>query len=60
VALDCFSRGCEVSRTSLGVEHRGFWWTESLMEKLAFTSTKLSNVKVIIMIMRVPVEELIC
>jgi hypothetical protein len=30
------------------------------MEKFAFTSTNLSNIKVIMMIMRVPVEELIC
>jgi hypothetical protein len=44
----------------LGVDRSGPWWTGSLMEKPTFTRTKLSGVRAIMTIMRVPVGELIC
>jgi hypothetical protein len=44
----------------LGVDRSGPWWTGSLMEKLAFTWMNLSNVRMIIAIMHVLVEELLC
>jgi hypothetical protein len=38
----------------------GPWWTESHIEKLAFTGAHLSNVRVIMVIMRVLVDESLC
>jgi hypothetical protein len=43
-----------------GVDRSDPWWTKSVMEKPAFTRVSLSNVRVIMMIMCVPVVELIC
>jgi hypothetical protein len=60
MALDCPSGGCEGPRRARGVDHVGPWWTRFLMKKLAFIRKNLSNVRVIIVIMRVPVEELRC
>jgi hypothetical protein len=36
------------------------WWIGTLMEKLTFTRVNLSNIRVIMVIMRVLVEELLC
>jgi hypothetical protein len=36
------------------------WWARSLMEKPAFTTVNLSDVRVIMVIRRVLVEELLC
>jgi hypothetical protein len=44
----------------LGVDRPGPWWTGSLIEKPAFTRVNLSNVKVIMTIIRVLVKELLC
>jgi hypothetical protein len=44
----------------LVVDHPGHWWAGSLMEKLVFTGVNLFDVRVIMVIMCVPVEELLC
>jgi hypothetical protein len=44
----------------LGVDCPGPWWTESLMDKPAFTRADLSDVRVIMAIIRVHVEEVLC
>jgi hypothetical protein len=44
----------------LGVGHPGPWWIGSLMEKPAFTRANLSDVRVIMAILRVLMEELLC
>jgi hypothetical protein len=43
-----------------GVDHPGTCETESYMEKLTFTRACLSNVRVIMAIMCVPLIELLC
>jgi hypothetical protein len=43
-----------------GVDHSGPWWTGSFIENPAFTGVTLSNVRVIMVIMRVPMVELLC
>jgi hypothetical protein len=43
-----------------GVDHLGTRETESYMEKLIFTRACLSNVRVIVVIMRVPLIESLC
>jgi hypothetical protein len=42
-----------------GVHYVGPWWTGFLMETPAFTRAKLSDVGVIMAIVRVPLEELL-
>jgi hypothetical protein len=42
------------------VDCLGPWWIESLMERPAFARPCLSDVRVIMMIMRAPVVELLC
>jgi hypothetical protein len=44
----------------LSVDRLGPWWTGSLMEKPAFTRTNLSDVRVIMTIMRILGKELLC
>jgi hypothetical protein len=44
----------------LGVDRPGPWWTGSLVKKAIFTRANLSDVRVIITIMHVLVEELLC
>jgi hypothetical protein len=44
----------------LDVDHPGPWWTKYLMEKATFTRASLSDVRVIMAIMCVLVEELLC
>jgi hypothetical protein len=44
----------------LGVDRLGPWWTGPLMEKTAYTRINVSDVRVIMAIMCVPVGELLC
>jgi hypothetical protein len=44
----------------LCVDHPGHWWTESFMESLAFIGDSLSDVRVIMTIMHVFMEEWSC
>jgi hypothetical protein len=62
VALDHFSRGVKPPGWAicLCVDRPGPWWIRSLMEKPTFTRMNLSDVRVIMAIMRVLVEELLC
>jgi hypothetical protein len=46
--------------TCLGVDYPGRWWSGSLIDKLAFTRTNLSGVRVIMTIMCVPVGQFLC
>jgi hypothetical protein len=57
-----FSRGAKHPGWAicLGVDRSGPRWTGSLMKKPAFTRASLSDVRVIILIIRVLVEELLC
>jgi hypothetical protein len=44
----------------LNVDRLGLWWTGSLMEKSAFTRANLFDVRVIMTIIHVLMEELLC
>jgi hypothetical protein len=44
----------------LDVDRPGPWWIGSLMEKPTFTRVNLSDVRVIMTIMHVLMEELLC
>jgi hypothetical protein len=61
-ASDRLSEGCKAPEMGYltDVDRPGPWWTGSLMEKLIFIRVNLFDVRVIMMIMHVPVEELLC
>jgi hypothetical protein len=62
VDLDCLFGGAKPSGLAicLGVDRPCPWWTTSLMRKPSFTRVNLSDVRVIMAIMRVLMEELLC
>jgi hypothetical protein len=62
MAVDRISEegGCEAPRSGYRPDGPGPWSTRSLMEKAAFTRANLFGVRVIMVIMCVPVEELLC
>jgi hypothetical protein len=62
MVVDCLSRDAKPLGQAfcLGVDRPGPYWTGSLMEKPAFTRANSSGVRVIIVIMRVSVGELLC
>jgi hypothetical protein len=61
-ALDHLSMWCKAPRQTIShdIDHPGLRWTRSCMEKPAFTRADLSDVRVIMLIMRAPVVELLC
>jgi hypothetical protein len=62
VALDHLSGGAKPLGRAirLDLDCLGPWWTGSFMENPAFTRASLSNVRDIMMIIHVLVEELLC
>jgi hypothetical protein len=62
VTLECLSRGAKLPGWAifLGVGRTGPCWTRCPMEKPTFTRESISDVRMIMVIMRVLEEELLC